>query len=161
MYEEEKTYAIQKTYTKLKSNKKQKCMKEMAHTLFAEIRIRGYLLFNLSTNSDSEFKIYTMDSKEKDYVSKVLTMARDDNEINGGDVYYFPGNIKRVSHYAIKNKCLNYGFNVITINSDGAKLFSDPTDNKKFEKIRLNFKLFYYKRFFYIYILYFLCFFIF
>ena len=32
-------------------------MKEMAHTLFAEIRIRGYLLFNLSTNSDSEFKI--------------------------------------------------------------------------------------------------------
>ena len=62
-------------------------------------------------------------------------MARDDNEINGGDVYYFPGNVKKLSHYAIKNKCLNYGFNVITINSDGAKLFSDPTDNKKFEKI--------------------------
>lgn len=84
---------------------------------------------------DSEFRSYEIKKNDGCYVDKVLTKARDDNDINNGNVFYFPGNVKKVSHYHIKNKCLGYGFNVITINSDGCKLYNDKNNTNKFEKI--------------------------
>jgi len=84
---------------------------------------------------ESEFKIYEMKNKDKYYAEKVLDMAKENGDIKPKNVYYFPGNVKKVSHYNIKNKCLDYGFNVITINCDGTKLFNNHNDKKKFKKI--------------------------
>lgn len=84
---------------------------------------------------DSEFRIYEFKKNDRCYIDKVLTQAKDNNDINDGNIFYFPGNVKKVSHYNIKNKCLGYGFNVITINSDGCKLYNDCENPTKFEKI--------------------------
>ena len=58
-------------------------------------------------------------------------MALENEHINAGDVFYFPGQTKKISHYAIKNICLEYGFNIVVINADGCRLYSDAKDNKK------------------------------
>ncbi len=86
---------------------------------------------------DSEFVEYVIEKNQnRNYFEKCLNMALENDHINAGNVFYFPGSVKKVTHYSIKNMCLQYGFNCITINSDGCRLYNDPDDNKKFENIK-------------------------
>jgi hypothetical protein len=87
--------------------------------------------------SDSEFVEYALEKNQnRNYYELCLNMALENDHINAGNVFYFPGNVKKANHYLIKNMCLNYGFNCITINSDGCRLYSNEDDNKKFENIK-------------------------
>ena len=86
---------------------------------------------------DSEFFEYVMEKNQnRNYYELCLNMALENEHINAGDIYYFPGSVKKNTHYSIKNMCINYGFACITINSDGCRLYNDPDDNKKFENIK-------------------------
>jgi hypothetical protein len=87
--------------------------------------------------SDSEFIEYALEKNQnRKYYELCLNMALENEHINAGNVFYFPGNVKKANHYLIKNMCLNYGFNCITINSDGCRLYSNEDDNKIFENIK-------------------------
>ena len=87
--------------------------------------------------SDSLFVEYVMEKNEnRNYFEKCLNMALENEHINPGDIYYFPGSVKKVTHYSIKNMCIDYGFNCITINADGCRLYNDPDDNTKFVNIK-------------------------
>ena len=101
---------------------------KMEHTYEAE---------NYHKFSDSVFVEFCMEKNEnRNYFEKCLNMALENDHINAGNVFYFPGSCKKVTHYSIKNMCLQYGFACITINSDGCRLYNDPDDNKKFENIK-------------------------
>ena len=87
--------------------------------------------------SDSQFVIYELDKNDnRNYYEKCLNMALENEHINAGNVFYFPGQTKKISHYAIKNICLDYGFNVVVINADGCRLYTDAADNKNFITIK-------------------------
>jgi hypothetical protein len=89
--------------------------------------------------SESEFKIYELEKGEKKkYIDHTLDMASKNNHIRAGNVFYIPGAAAKISHYNIKNKCLDYNMNVLTLNSDGCKLFCDADDNTKYVKIDTN-----------------------
>ena len=111
-------------------------LKELGEVNIVKLE-QTYEAENYHRFKDSEFVEYVMEKNQnRCYYELCLNMALENEHINAGNVFYFPGAVKKVTHYSIKNLCLNYGFACITINSDGCRLYNDPDDNKKFENIK-------------------------
>jgi hypothetical protein len=111
-------------------------LKELGEVNIVKLE-QTYEAENYHRFKDSEFVEYCMEKNQnRNYFEKCLNMALENDHINSSNVFYFPGSCKKVTHYSIKNMCLQYNINCITINSDGCRLYNDPDDNKKFDNIK-------------------------
>ena len=81
---------------------------------------KSYFEHSYHRFQDSEFKFYEYDDTCQ-YVEKVLSESN--TELENQTVWFVPSNIVRTGHYDIKDICLSYDMNCITINSDGCFLW--------------------------------------